>query len=529
MREKIKTLFKRKTVWICLGVCAAVLAAAAGVSVWWYQLTKFRDVTVEFGAPVPELQQFLTEYGSPDRACFVTDVAALDYCVGQQQVTLKQDWKEETVTLTIRDTTAPTAVFQDLTIGIGQQPTPEQFVVECADLSGVTISFAEPLETSEDYVDKTVTIVVADPYGNVTRGQCAICYVWLKETYTLELGSTLEESELLLDPEQGLGLLNQENIEEINTLPAGEYIISGTLGGKVSQCTVTVQDTTPPEIVVEPVVLYKGRSTELENFIVSASDLSGEVTTRLMTELDFETPGFQTVVIEAEDPFGNVTTVETTLQIILDSEPPYFTGVSSTLQVKKNQTPNYTAGVSAKDAHDGKVSFTYDASKVDTTKAGTYYVTYTATDISGNVATYRRKVEVAHDEEDTAALVAQHAAKCGNDPETIRDYVRNLIRYSHDWGGDDAVWYGFTNRVGNCYVHARCLQALLTSKGYENQLIHTTDKTHYWVLVKIGTVWRHIDATPGTKHTKYSLMTDEMRLETLQGRKWDFSAWPACE
>jgi transglutaminase-like putative cysteine protease len=156
-------------------------------------------------------------------------------------------------------------------------------------------------------------------------------------------------------------------------------------------------------------------------------------------------------------------------------------------------------------------------------------VTYSAVDKSGNKATARRKVVVQHDKEDTKALVRDIAAGLSNDPEAIRDYVRKTIKYSSDWGGDDPVWYGFKNKKGNCYVHALCLQELLEAKGWATKLIWVTDKSHYWNLVKIGGVWKHIDATPGTRHTKYSLMNDEQRLETLSGRTWDTSKWPACE
>ena len=91
------------------------------------------------------------------------------------------------------------------------------------------------------------------------------------------------------------------------------------------------------------------------------------------------------------------------------------------------------------------------------------------------------------------------------------------------------MWFGFTNKKGNCYVHALCLQVLLEAKGYETNLIWVTDKSHYWLQVKLDVGWRHIDATPGVRHTKYSLMDDEQRYECLQGRDWDRSQWPPCE
>ncbi len=124
--------------------------------------------------------------------------------------------------------------------------------------------------------------------------------------------------------------------------------------------------------------------------------------------------------------------------------------------------------------------------------------------------------------------MASIASSLSNDPEAIRDYVRT-ITYSTNWGGSDPVWYGFTNRSGNCYVHAMCLKAIFDYKGITSQLIWTTEKTHYWLIVYVNGGWKHIDATPTTLHSKYSLMNDEQRLSTLSGRTWDTSAWPACE
>jgi transglutaminase-like putative cysteine protease len=197
------------------------------------------------------------------------------------------------------------------------------------------------------------------------------------------------------------------------------------------------------------------------------------------------------------------------------------------------------------DARDGQVEFTVDTSKVRLNTAGTYYAVYTATDSTGNTTTYRRTVIVNHDSADVDALVKSIAKNLPADAEKLRDYVRNNIRYSHNWGGADPskgtpeasyvyVWYGFKNKSGNCYVHALCLEALLKEKGFETQLIWATDKSHYWNIVKIDGKWYHIDATPGNRHTKYSLMNDFERYETLyipeekRQRDWDRTKWPRC-
>lgn len=507
---------------------------AAGFLAWRCSLPKFQDVTIELGQPLPAASAFLTRYGDPAEASLVTPEAELDLTKpGSQQVKLVHDVTCETVTLHIVDTTAPTLVLKDLIRDIQYVPVPEDFVVESFDLSETTISFAKPIPAPENYGDTTVEVVATDSSGNSTTAVATLSYVWLKDAFTLEYGDTLEKSDLLMNPEKDADLLDQVRIDEINASGVGEYTVTSSDQGQTCVCKVTVVDTTPPTLELKNVEVYvHSPKVKLEDFFVSSQDLSGEVTVKLLTEPDMDTVSVQVIQVEGKDAYGNTTVAEAKLNVIADTVAPKFSGVGS-MSVEKHSTPDYNEGVSAHDNRDGGVTFSYDASRVDTSKAGTYYVTYTAKDAAGNTGTYRRKVTVKHDAEDTAALVAEMAQKCGSGVEEIRNYVRSSISYSTNWGGEDPVWYGFKNKNGNCYVHALCLKAILSYRGYSTKLIWVTDKSHYWVMVDMGGYWRHVDATPGSRHSRYSLMTDEQRFETLQsgipgGRDWDREKWPAA-
>ena len=124
---------------------------------------------------------------------------------GDQSVTLTHLWREETVTLTVEDTTAPEAIFRDVTLNLGQEPTPEMFVAEASDLTELTYSFAQALP--EQRQDGPVTVVVTDTSGNAVSQECRVTYEWLKTQYTLELGTYLQATDLLLDPSFGGVLL----------------------------------------------------------------------------------------------------------------------------------------------------------------------------------------------------------------------------------------------------------------------------------------------------------------------------------
>lgn len=524
--------YGKKALKIVIALVAVVVVAAliwGGYTAWLWSKHKFHDLTITLGDPLPVAADYLTKYGDPDKARLITDDIPQDK-PGVYEVTLRHGRQEETVSLTVVDKTPPVASFRDLTALTGQLPAAEDFVAEVFDHSPVTVSFARPLVQPEDYAPTPVEILIRDENGNETRGTATLTFIWLKESVALELGDTLEAEDILLDPKDK-DLLDAAALEAVNASGVGEYEIQGQSGGGSCKCLVTVRDTTGPVLELKSHTEYQYESVKVEDFLVSATDLSGDVSLAFVETPDLSKAGTFAVQIKATDPLGNVTIATAELVVKPNTDPPTFSGMKA-ISTAKNTTPNYRAGVKAYDKRDGYVDFTYDASKVNLAKAGTYYVTYSAKDKDGNLGTYRRTVVVEHDQSDTDALVLEEIAKCGtSDPERIRDYVRKSIRYNTDWGGSDPVWYGFTQRKGNCYVHAQCLYVMLRHHGYQAQIIHTTDSSHYWVIVKINGVWWHIDATPSTAHSRYSLMNDDQRYETLQighTRDWDRSQWPAC-
>lgn len=519
-----------------LGRIAAVLlvlaiAAGAAAGIWLDAQPQFRDVTISAGDEMPQLEDYMTEYAAARKCAFVTDLTGLDStCVGEHQVVLRSGAREQTVTLRIVDTTAPELEVQDLQLPLGSELRIEDLVTHVWDHTQVTVSYVQEPQITEDYSDLNLEIMAKDTSGNTTVATATVTFIWMHQEFVLEYGNLLTREDLLYTEEMASELITDEDLEWLNSAPVGEHILTSTLGDRTQECKITIQDTIAPVLELKEVQIFLGKRVKLNDFVVTATDASGDVTLNMLTTPDTSVKGTQTIVIEAVDAHGNVTTAETKLYVVTDVTPPIISGVSKTLYVEKNSTPDFMEGVSGYDATDGKVAVTVDASRVAMNAGGTYFLVYTARDSSGNVTTVRRKVVVSHDEEDTAKLVQNIAATLENNPETIRDYVRKSISYSSSWGGDDPIWMGFTEKHGNCYVHALCLKAILDLKGWNTQLIWVTNKTHYWLVIEIEDgVWRHIDATPGNTHSRYSLMTDEERHWTLSGRNWDRSKWPACE
>ncbi len=535
MKKVWETITGSKKGIVCLAVAAVILLGClgwGGYAIWHFQQPKFQDVTVELGTESVQITQFMTKHARLKKVSFVSDLSVIDLSkTGETPLTLRHGSQEETVMFRVQDTTAPDVAFvQELTVTGDYIPKAEDFVESVSDVADTTIVFAEEVKMPADYTDRVVTVVVTDESGNAVQAQCTMHVTWLQPEVTLEYGQQLTKEDLLLVPELDAPLVKQEDLDRINAAPLGTYTLESTTGGKTETCTVTVQDTMGPVVEVQKVCVYPGEEAGLEDFIVSSYDPSGEVTLELKTPLDTETLGFYPVTIEAKDIYGNVSTYEVEFRVSTDEEKPSFSGTKGTLRVVKGSMPDYLDGVTATDEIDGEVTVTVDDSDVNLQETGDYTIVYTAVDLSGNVATKERKVRVVEGSSNNMELIKETANKLPDDPEEIRDWVRKKIRYSYSWGGEDPVEYGLKYRKGNCYVHAVVLQALLEYKGYETQMIWVKDRSHYWLIIKLGDVWRHIDATPSQGyHNRYSLMTDEQRASTLKGREWDREKWPACD
>ena len=526
---------KQKIYKLILGIFLTVAIIIAVICVLGFNryqnLPKFHDLTVELGTDIIQLSEFTTQYADTDKISFVSDPSLVDLNnTGSTELTLAHGKKQENVTLTVADTTAPQVTFVDhITTRIDQLPTADAFVSDIVDESKTEVRFASDVFVPKDYSDLSVTVEVADANGNITRQDCVLSFIWLLDSYSLEFGEPLRAEDILIDPSRDVSLVHDEDIVAVNTGVVGTYTVTGTVGNQSATCQITVTDTKAPVITLKTHKIYAGMKVTLDNFVETVEDASEITSVQLLSAQDYYPDGKHTITVQAEDIHGNVSTAETTLWVGNDFNPPIIYGVYETLTVAKHSEPDFLKGVYAHEWNTGNWPVTCDTSTLDLHTAGTYYITYSAWDNAGNQAVAKRKVIVEHDAEDTAALVESIAAQLGNDPEELRDYVRSKVSYTTNWGGDDPVWYGFTTRSGNCYVHALCLQSLFDLKGIESQLIWVNNKSHYWLIVNIDGTWKHIDPTPSRLHGRYSLMNDAERQSTLSGRDWDRSAWPACE
>ena len=528
-----KTGIVKTVISVSIAILLLVLSLGyLGFDFYMEKIVLFQDLTVELGAEAVGIRDFMTQKMVPVKTYWVSDPTKVDLGkVGNHKVTLGYGERNQTVTLTVHDTTPPVVVVDSSREIYGLQlPEARELVQQIQDESATRVSYEQEPQIPSDYRDLDVTVVVADESGNSTKSVCRFHFVWMRESITMELGGTLLPEDILLTPETDGIQLDLDALEALSSAAAGTYTVTAVSGQQEAACTVTVQDTTAPVLQLQDVQRNPGTAVAMKDFVVKATDASSKVELRFVGEVpDGSVNGTFTVTIEAEDASGNVTRKDATLWITNDAVAPVIQGVKNSFTLEKHSTVNFLEGALAYDNMDGLCEVKVDTDSLDIHTAGTYYITFYAVDSSGNVGTLKRKVEVLHDEEDTQAWIREIADTLPDDPELIRDYVRETIRYNTSWGGEDPVWYGLTNSAGNCYVHALTLKSILDVKGYETQLIWVRNKTHYWLIINLGEVWRHIDSTPSSQHKKISLMTDEQRLEHLNGRDWDFDMWPACE
>ena len=159
-------------------------------------------------------------------------------------------------------------------------------------------------------------------------------------------------------------------------------------------------------------------------------------------------------------------------------------------------------------------------------EVGSYEVTYTVTDCSGNATSVVGKINVMEEapkweDEDAihekAQKVLDSILKEGmtdrEKAKAIYKWLKNNIGYvNHSEKGNytRGAYEGLFKKQGDCFVYAATAKELLTLAGIQNIDIvkATTNPSHYWNLVYIEDGWYHFDATPRKDKSEFFLLTD---------------------
>ena len=523
-KEKLKSFLTTKKI-----IITTIILIVLIIIFFLFILPVKRNVYIELGTKKISSKDFTRNI--PSNVKIKTDLSKIDLSkVKKYSIKIKVNGINRISTLHIVDTTKPQVKFKDVYQYKDYKIKAEDFIENIQDESSVT-TYIEKVPTINDFKNYPVNVIVKDKYGNITQKEVTLHIEVVKSHYTLELGDEFSLTDILYNDEDEVNY-DEEELKKINSNEIGKYTLNIKYNGKNYPVEIQVKDTKAPELKLKNVsIFWDEDKVEKEDFIDEVSDASGEVETNMEASIEYGKVGKYKVTITAKDKNGLETKKETTLSIIKDKEAPVISGVG-TKTVNVGSTINFKSGVSAKDNKDGKVDFTVDASKVNTKKAGTYYATYKATDKSGNTKTVVRKIIVKKEVQrvsyssnaSKSTIVKSTASRIGNSIRAIHNWVYNNISFHSEWGGSDPVKYGLTKYRGNCYVHAMVYNALLEAKGYQAQVIWTTDKTHYWNIIKVGGKWLHYDTSAGY-HVVFG-WNNKQRKAALNGRNWDHSKWP---
>jgi len=178
----------------------------------------------------------------------------------------------------------------------------------------------------------------------------------------------------------------------VDSTIAGSYILTYTVSDSAGNSavavsrTVIVSDTTAPVISLagSSSVTHEQGTSYTDPGATSSDSVEGSLTVVITGTVDTATAGTYTLTYTATDSMGNTTAV-TRAVTVSDTTAPVISLAGSS-SVTHEQGTSYTdPGATSSDSVEGSLTVVITGT-VDTATAGTYTLTYTATDSMGNVS-----------------------------------------------------------------------------------------------------------------------------------------------
>ncbi len=266
-----------------------------------------------------------------------------------------------------------------------------------SDVAGIyTITYSATDSAGNQATPVTRTITVLDtelPVITLTGSNPQIIY---KGDNYSELGATALDNVGISGT-----ILIDTKLVDTNTI--GEYIVTytatDTSGNRATKTRVVqVVDNTKPIITLlgeNPQSIEVGTAyTELG--ATALDDVDGDISAAIMIDssaLNINRLGTYTILYNVKDSNNNsALTAQRSVKVVDTTAPTIQLNGSATITIDENST--YTdAGVSVNDNYDNNVTLTIE-NDLNTSQVGSYTITYTAIDSSGNRATLSRNVLV---------------------------------------------------------------------------------------------------------------------------------------
>ncbi len=319
------------------------------------------------------------------------------------------------------------------------------------------------------------------------------------------------------------------DVAAIDTSVPGVYAVIIEYDGKTYDCSLTIEDTTPPSGVTVPMTVPLGAELDPYKCVADVRDVT-EVTVYFKSTPDLTVSGEHRETVVLMDTSGNKTELPVTVTVLADTVPPVISGTHD-IEAFVGGSIQYREGVTVTDDQAPYIINDYevDSTKVNVNKPGSYEVTYRAADAAGNTTEVTVTVTITeklagYDEVMAEArdVLAQITTSSMDDMDVAYAIYRwALYNIAYVDTSDKSSWtigahQAFTQRSGDCFVYFAACKALLTAAGIENMDIVKSDTSHsrhYWNLINLGDGWYHLDATPRKGTGDNFFMVTDAELE----------------
>ena len=370
----------------------------------------------------------------------------------------------------------------------------------------------------------------------------------LMEQGTVEAGTMPTPQMFLIDAEKYGHVTDfKTDMSLVNMMIPGQYPLTLTVDGKEYSTVMVVQDRTAPTASPVEYTTEVDVVPEAAQLVTDIRDVS-EVTVSYVKEPDVSKGGNTTAQVKLTDAYGNSSVVEVAVAVTSDEEPPVIEGTKD-MEYFLGDSISYKSGITVTDNETASPKLSVDNSQVDAAKAGTYPVTYTATDDAGNTTTVtvnltlKEKPKGYVDEETVYDLARKVLKDITNDSMSdmevafaIYQWTKTKIAYTGS--SDKSSWtkgayQAFTQRSGDCFNYFAAAKALYDVAGIQNVDVvksDTSHSSHYWSLINLGDGWYHVDCTPRRK-VGYFFMNTDAELEAYSKKNknshiFDTDAYP---
>ena len=237
---------------------------------------------------------------------------------------------------------------------------------------------------------------------------------------TVEVGSTFSDPGVTVYDQDGSSTYTTTGTVDTNVL--GAYTLTYTAvdnsGNQATATrTVNVVDTTAPVITLvgDSQVNLEVGSTYTDAGATASDNYDGDISSQIVVvnNVDVNTLGSYTVTYSVSDSSSNAASVVTRTVNVVDQTAPTITILGDNPATIEAGSTYTDAGATATDNYNNDVTSSITASStVDSNTIGSYTVTYTVSDASGNQATAVRTVIVEDSTPPTIALI-------GSNPVTV--------------------------------------------------------------------------------------------------------------